>query len=129
MDQQAVLERIRTAGRHRPIFGLQAAIGEFGNSQVAKALGVHPAHISNLNRRGVSPTLTAALERAGVVAPPRRQYRRAALFGYGECGRTLAEAFDRWCERQGVGLTDWARGRAAEQIEWERRNGHIQINA
>lgn len=120
MDKQHILDGMRASKASKPICILQDAIKEYGASNVAKALGVHPAHMSNLAKRGVSPTLRKAMVKAGIGRGARRQHRRAALFGYDEEGQRLAAAFDRYCEQNEVNLTQWARKMAASQLAAEQ---------
>lgn len=47
-------------------------------SELAAELGVHSAHISNVTRRGISPTLDKALVDVGWLAPPQTRIRIAA---------------------------------------------------
>jgi len=95
---------------------LELIVNQFGVSSVAEALDVHPAHLSNLSSRGVSPTLRRALVIKGVVPPKRKQYRRAALLGYGEKGEKWARAFDRYCAENNTSLSTIARNLAAKQF-------------
>lgn len=121
-----ILEHIKTNRmKVGVIAALQDAASLYGVGQTAAAIGVHPAHISNLPSRGVSPTLRKALEQTGILQQAQKQHRRAAFFGYGEEGKRLADAFDRYCQSAGQdeSLTKWARTLAEWQLKKEAKNG------
>ena len=86
--------------------------------EIANLLGVDVAHIYNVERRGVGPTLHKALVKAGWVSKPKKEIRICATVSEKE-----RQALRRMVRVWGYdSFTDWCRDTARAFMKWEKDN-------
>lgn len=101
---------------------IRKAARRFGTRATARALGVKPAHISNVETRGVSDILNNALIRAGLVNPPRQRHGRYYHAGYGGPGLVRVRDVDRMIKDRGFdSLTEMVDHMLAQ---WRKEKEH-----